>query len=386
MKYTYPKFLVACMENNKIWFVPFHINAVFELDIEKENVKFLTMLPLCNYNNSTLGAIIKEEDKLFFVPASGNEFLIYDLGSGNFSEILYGSDEKYKFHSGICCNETIYFIGQENALIAKYDLKDRQFKLIRDFQKEAVCKKNPQSSYWSRGNACVNDMKLLIPNIHNSFILLYNMDTDTYLLHDLRVSESGFSDILYADNLYWLLPRTGDNVYWWSFEDDCVQAVKKECDFTATGYMHAFVVGQNKIVIIDFLNLNTYLINTVEKSICKFDLDKKLGIELNDDGVIIVRWIGVVGTKIYVNMSYEDYLVEYDFATSAVKRIRMELNEQSRLIYIDMVKREKGIFTEKMPYLSISSFGHREQTTISDVDIGKTGKRIYDAVVNKKIE
>lgn len=356
MKLVYPKFKYAFMEDNNIWFVPFGVNAVFRVDIKKQCTFFVTMITIESYKNNSFGGIMKEGDKLFLIPASWDEFLIYDLLEKSFTRIRCECEGTFKFGGYVCDEKNIYFIGQEHALIAKYHIKKGEMQFIDEFKKEKVCKTDSNNVLWSRGTACLSNGSLLIPNIHNSYVLDYDVKNDKYCLHSFIDVKDGFSDILYVESAYWLTPREGNKILCWKREENQMCVVDGGSEFKATGYMHAFVWSRNNnIIIIDFSNLDAFLVDTKKMKISPLDINKNMNLQRKAEQSMVVRWVDIQGNNIYINAINNDELLVYDLISGKVNDLNIELEQQSRMLYIDALKKVRGCFAETLPYISLSA-------------------------------
>lgn len=342
------------MENEMIWFVALNINAVFRLDVNKQCVFFVTLIPVKNYNDRFFGNIIKRGNKLFLVPFSCDEILVYDINEADFTRIDCKLKGGLKFGGWLCDEASIYLIGRENPLIAKYDIQSNDLRYIDQFKNEEVCAKTTKAGIWSRGTACICEDSILIPNYNNSCILDYRLNADTYVFRDMGMEKSGFGDIVRVNDICWLIPVSGECVVCWNPKDNQMDYVGGGSGFKATGYMHAYI-WNNNIVIVDFYNLDTYIIDTEKRIIESFNLRDKLSVQVDEKKQLAVRWAELHDSKLYLNLEDRNALIQYDFEADCISEISMDLEQQSQMIYMDEIKRERGCFTEKIPFVSLTA-------------------------------
>lgn len=380
MRDYYPKFRIGCMEDGKIWFVPYAVGAVFELNIKSESVNFLSMLPVKKYASFTEGAMLKHGGKIYFAPCMGEDFLIYDISKNQFTKLQCKKGGTYKFQSGFYQNQNIYFIGQEQALIARCDLEKERICYIDAFQKEPACKINSENVYWSKGGACINDMHLLVPNVVNPCILDYNIQENNYVLRNFDINNGFFCSIAYANHAYWLFPKKENMILHWDIANNIVRHIKTKKRFTATTFMHPYVWNEN-IIIIDHQFLDVYFLDTEEELIRNLPVKEKLQIESAATG-LTVRWSYIWDSKIYLNIMQRDPLIEYNLETGAVREIDMNMPKESRTRYLDEFQKMRGReFPDKIPYIPVMSLLEK-QNNITDKGMYKEniGKRIFQNV------
>lgn len=376
MKDHYPKFRIGCMEGGKIWFVPYTAGAVFELDIKSESVNFLSMLPVKKYVNLTEGTMLKHENKIYLAPCMGEEFLIYDIRENQFTKIQCERGGTYKFHSGFYRNKNIYFIGQEQALIARYDLEKERVYYIDEFQKEPACKRDSGSINWSKGGACINGVNVLIPNVINSCVLSYNVQENSYNVRDFEIHSKSICAITYANHACWLFPESGNTILRWDLKNDTVRHIRVGNGFALTAFMHSYIWNGN-IILIDHQFLDVYFWDTERETMKYLPVKEKLKIEPLAKG-LTVRWSYIWDSKIYLNIIQKDFLVEYDLASDMVKEISMNLSKESQTRYIEEFQKMKGReVPDTIPYISVISL-LEEQTNLTD-------KCMYDENIGRKI-
>ena len=353
MKYKYPKFKFACIENEEIWFVPFGVNAIFKLDIRKEKVYFVTLIPVKKYTDISFGGLYKKNEKLFLMPASWNEFLIYDINKNEFKRIECEYEGRLKFQNCLSEGDDIYFIGEEYALIAKYNIKNEEMHYIDNFKEEDVCKKKEDSFVWSRGIACMTETSILIPNSQNNYILEYNLKRNTYSFRKVEKEGEGFSDIIQVKSEYWLLPRKGKEIIKWKEDENKLHILKIGDVFEFTEYTHMFAVSDAKIFIIDYISLEAFILDVDSNEIFFLELKDRVRTQLKDRSDIAVRWSNVHETKIYINFVDSDCVIEYDVLLDRFRNIAMELDFECQKEYVEILQLEKEVLSDRMPYISI---------------------------------
>ena len=201
-------------ENGTIWFVAGCYNTLYQMDIESGTVESLGIIPEEDELSCLLyECILKVEDNLWMIPAKAKEIACYNLKEQRFTKIKLEKgkvSKSEKFRSAHLYGDCIYMIPWKYEGIVCLDLVTKSVTRI--------------SGISAVRESCMVENCIYMPIDDSNKIKVYNIVTGELTEYKIGDGIYRFSDILYKDNKFWMIPRgTGGKIVCWDKENDRIR-------------------------------------------------------------------------------------------------------------------------------------------------------------------
>ncbi len=338
------KINMACLEQGKLWFVPYNTRSLYALDLASGGLMYYTSITVPRYASDLFKAMIKIGDCIILAPYAGNCFYFYHLQGKNFKIVELNKNRTYDFSYGYQYQNCAYFTGTQ-PVIAKVNPETYSIELF-----DIVLNDKASNGIWSRGKAWIHNGKLILPNAISSNIYYWDICTKEGEFKKIDLIDRPLSDLVITDAGVYGLPRSGKLVY----------VPKRRCGTTAgfetgqvelDGYFHLFC-AKNDTIIINYLNGDIYVLD-VEKTVFR----KVEGIlpDAHFDGKVMrIRWVELENSVLYLNTMDSDNLVSWDLKTNLCSEISIRLLNSDQ--YIRQTVNVEGIVYENKLCADLNTF------------------------------
>jgi outer membrane protein assembly factor BamB len=217
-----------CMETDgeKVWFIPFNIKGLFQMDLKTNQIEFLGGFPgeVLNQEVRCYHSLIKIKNKIIIAPwCGGNAIIEYDLDLKQFvrteihlNEYIY-QDNHNMFSGKMAVYKNNVFMWGAHATIIKYNIDTRACKYYSTSHQ--LLRESYDSRFgWFSMSCCIKDDILLIPLINRNIVFEFNMDTGKYKLHNIGSNQHYLLDIAFDGNDYWFTQTKGKNILKWNYK------------------------------------------------------------------------------------------------------------------------------------------------------------------------
>lgn len=382
-------FEVACIEDNKLWFIAGIGNGLFEMDLISGEIILLEMLPNESYDvRRLMGSIIKEENKLIMAPYNGEYFHEYDLDKKKFTSFSCKIKGDRKFFCAKRQGENIYYIGCKEPVIVKYNIINQKLEYILKVEDNLLKRRRLKDDNYFRETAIIKNNKLIIPSCQANFVLEFNLVTNEYKTIDIDNNNDGFNTILESEKGCILISRRSKKILLWN---DINNEVEELLDLSKEEYNEFKIFGysvkfKDKIITFDLFSPNGFIIDEKDRKIKPLDNVINIDIKaIKADKFMDVLWVNIIKNKIYFLSTYGSVLYELDLITLERKEHRIEIKNCEFAKYSKLVLKNKIIFDEGIDHLGIdyilNTFDLGESKELEKSEIGNKVHKVVKELI-----
>jgi hypothetical protein len=146
---------------------------------------------------------------LFFAPSCADRIGIYDLSSGTFGGLAIREAESsrhLKFHTVFAHKEYVFFFGFSYPAIIKLNTVTWRMTYISDWI-EPLKRFTVNDDKLYLGAGCVNGNSVVLPAQSANAVVCFDMETCVSSIWEIPSRNSGYDDICYDGEHYWLASR-----------------------------------------------------------------------------------------------------------------------------------------------------------------------------------
>lgn len=201
---------VLHFDGEYLWGTAREFNGLFRIDSKTYKVQYMGQFPGEKAEAYRLFWGIAEcNGKLYFSPYNAENIAVYDKKSAQFSTILLREDirgvEK-KFGRIMVSGENIYLTGSRVYAIAQLNTLTEEITYIDNWANKLRENAGGDAEYLIK-SSCIYNGELYCLDAKGKGMLHLKSDNRQYEYIPLKSnSENGFSKIIYADGMLWLLP------------------------------------------------------------------------------------------------------------------------------------------------------------------------------------
>lgn len=350
--------------NNKCYFMAMNFNTIYEVDIEKKEMKFWGSVPgEPIFVKKLFNEIICVDNKFFFIPDNASFIHVLDENANEITRLKPENKESeyfksdLKFLTAFCVNGIIYIIPY--AYPAMILLNPHTFEMIYidSFIKPCELADNNLHAGMFMSAKCIENEICLLHRSTNK-ILFFNIDSREYQLISVGDKSSIYVDICFDGFFYWIVTAAGELLKWCRETNECkcifdykAEALKPTI-LTSWSVIEKYVFYRNEYVWIfsycypavriDTKNRQIRVMKEFESSICEMSIDKAGGY----NHVCITMH----ESEFYVFCDYRNLLFSYDFLSEQVKTIPLmsenEMQKEQFRVFLQAVKDGRYIISD----------------------------------------
>lgn len=196
-------------DDENIWLPASDFNALFKIDKKKETLELEGFFNESAKRHS-YREIINYKEKLFLIPWSVKDIMIYDKKKHKFKgiEVNYVR-EASKFGTAIQYRNYIYLFPMSADCIIKFNMETEQYTFLDECYEEVVKEvENPENTIFLCG--CKNHNNAWVGFYNESKVLHLNLQTEKWEILNLSyLEQAGFIDIAVYEDKLLLLTVTG---------------------------------------------------------------------------------------------------------------------------------------------------------------------------------
>ena len=246
-------------DGDKIWFCPQYFNSLFCMDILTGEVKFLGEFPNEKYGTERLYASMKiVKGKIYFIPFSAKAIAVYDIETGEFSNILI--DEK---KAGCKVETDFLFMGVEEyknylfilpvfcKAIIRLNVDNQEIDYITKWYEEIKQNIFSKACGFFRRQVVVREGKLYAPFCTANAVLELDCNTLNSKIHKLGEEKIGYSGICCDGDDFYLSPIESGDLCKWNLKKNsiCKFRLYKECAVN-NSYAYVGVLNANHKILL----------------------------------------------------------------------------------------------------------------------------------------
>lgn len=326
------------------WFTSWSYNALFRMDKKNWMVEYIGSFPNEKLNANRLYAnIVEYENKLYFTPSHAKYIGVYDKNSKIFSSIDYIAQQdntldnsiEWNFYPACEYNGCIYFFPHQRDYILKFEVTIGRMTRI-SFTNDDLRMRNIGGT-WFFG-IYVQDNIVYAPFNGVNAVLKLNMKNDEMNIYEVGEQGTGFADMCYDGENFWLVPMHGSEVVKWNYKKNTSDRIKITVDESGdylfwgcnclNNVVYLIPNAYSKILTIDIQNNTEYLIT------------EYINIENDDKGIYYSNYIFCGLDKNYMLLFDKDtYLYEIDKEKNIIRKERLKLNPKNKIDYNTFISR-----------------------------------------------
>ena len=202
-----------------LWFTPVYFNALLKMKKSTEEVTLVGFFPGEEaFAQRLFSDIAMHNNKLYFAPYSARKIAVYDLETGEFSNIDF--DKKYTewensvFSSVLVDDNLIYFIPRTYKAFLVYNAETNITQYISGWE-DSIKKSKYYDSLFAYGyfrKYEIVERKLYFPCICTNIIVELDLDSQNIELIQFGDFNIRFQGICKMDGKLWIIPDMGDKL------------------------------------------------------------------------------------------------------------------------------------------------------------------------------
>lgn len=202
--------------DRKVYFSERFTDGLYCLDPDTFETDYIGSL-FTNMEDKRLlhNTIIKQKNKLYFIPFNSEFINIYDIEKYEIKYIILPEElagKSEKFYCGAASNGNLVLFGYSIEEIWIYNIKTGNFKILPEVA-EKISKdlsERPKQGFFIHDAVTVGNMIYSV-SIFGDFILQIDIMNYEFELVKLRTGNKGYSGIVEEENNLWLTPYCGSN-------------------------------------------------------------------------------------------------------------------------------------------------------------------------------
>lgn len=270
------------------WFASASFNALFKMKKGSKDLEHIGSFPDEDiYGNRLYTSVVECNGKLFFTPCSAFEIGVYDIINAKFEKLNFGmtkSDNNLsnpvnvrKYIKCFVFDEKIFYIPCSRGELLIYDVKNRILSKENIFY-DHFFKKRSNQAIESIAGFClcwsavrISDTEIAFP-LHciSNIVVIYNLQIGNFTEYYVGDDKHSYNQIEYDGNYIWLYSIVDDTVVRWNYKtdetDDIVLSDKLEhfvscglnCSFSSfvlhNGFIYLIPAFTNIAIRIDTVN------------------------------------------------------------------------------------------------------------------------------------
>lgn len=335
------------------WFTSWSYNALFRMEKKSWLVEYIGSFPKEKLNADRLYAnIVEYENKLYFTPSHAKYIGVFDKKSRTFSNIDYSLrqlDEldksiEWNFYPACEYNGCIYFFPHQREYILKLEAATGKMTKI-PFITDDLKVRNIGGT-WFFG-IYVQDNIVYAPFNGVNAVLNLNMSNDEVYIYEVGEQGTGFADMCYDGENFWLAPMHGSEIVKW----DNKKNISERIPFTINGNRDYVFWG------CEFLNNVVYLIPNAYNKVLTIEINSNteylvreyIDIDDTDKGIYYSNYIFCGSDQNHILLFDKDtYLSEIDKEKKVIRCEQLKLNPKNEMDYEAFISRlQTKIFRDK---------------------------------------
>ena len=219
-----------CIEGHIAWYVDRNFNALFQIDLQTDQIKYLAMLDeYAPLKDLDYDCVIKQGNKLFVIPCfSDKGMFIYDLvhDTGHFVKLNLS---KSPLHTDSIPKAFFALKYQQKLYILRYDVPEViEYDSVTDIYKSYLVPKQEGDSSSHLCRYAKLDNRLMITMTQSNLIIEFNMDTKKYSFHPVGDRKNQYAEIILDGKYCWLNQSVpGRSIVKWNWETGAVEEYKE---------------------------------------------------------------------------------------------------------------------------------------------------------------
>lgn len=219
---------------NRIWFCPQYFNGLFCMDSVTGKISCSGEFPNEEYGTKRLYASMKlMKGKIYFIPFSAKSIAVYDIETGEFSNILIDEEK-----AGCKVETDFLFMGvaeYKNYLfllpvlcraIMRLNVDSQEIEYITNWFSEIRPYIFNRGCGFFRRQVVVRGDKLYAPFCNANAVLELDCNTLNSKIHILGEEKTGYSGICREGDDFYLSPMESGDLYKWNVENQSIRKIK----------------------------------------------------------------------------------------------------------------------------------------------------------------
>ena len=374
------------IDGKYVWFITSDLNMLFWADMEDREILESIVLPdeiiyrpFANYN------MLKYFDKIFLIPGTGENLIIYDMTNGSISKANFGqTTQMIKFGAVYLWEDFLYLFPYVGNEIWKYDL--RMQKIVKKISflfegkiDKVLCEKN--NGVYFINNAIKREDE-------NIFFMDFVKDEISInLISNQKNIYKGM--IQYDENNFIFISALKREIVFWNKN---TKEIKKIVDFP-----NDYIFDNSNDVQLFFMEKvqnKIYIFSNIKNSVLSLDVNSKKISNVTKLGKQEIKLVKRQKQNIYIYSKTECcfFIINSTNLQIEKKELQTFQNLKNTFSHINLwectTSKEKDILVEEnATYFSLSNFiytiGNFDNSTINKEHDHKTvGHEIY-SIVNK---
>nr|AGS52806.1 CDP-glycerol:poly(glycerophosphate) glycerophosphotransferase [uncultured bacterium contig00009] len=338
-----------------LWFTAIEFNALFKVDKETGNIKYVGSFPGERRSGWRLYTTINENNgKLYFTPCSAVEIGVYDINNDRFEKINIGINSEEndvtqvqylkKFASSFIQNDKLYLIPCCYNKSIVYDIAtgivsadENMFLSFKSRYGEHTTSLDSQFYFcWLARK--INKSEIVF-NLHCNKNIAVRLCLESGDFNEYKVSgeHRTYTLVECGGDYIWLYDASGDTLVRWNKtnnEYDELVVADHIPQFKACGLNSSFV---NMVIFAQHLFLipaNTNLALKVNIHTMKISVVGELTDECSiiGEGIVFSNLSRVIGNRLYLYSNRSGSIVEYDEVAGNLRKVKITLPDGGRSI------------------------------------------------------
>lgn len=375
-RFVTPSALAAV--GNKVYFSDQFTDGLYYFDSDTFETAYIGRL----YSNSLdkrclYHTIIKNKNKLYFIPFNSDSINIYDIQKNDIEHIsLPGEwrDKAGKFYCGLVLGGKIVLFGYSMVNIWIYDLKTGGYKSLSKCAEKieaGLCGNSRQGLFIHAAVIVKEDIYAV--SLFGDFVVQINTINYKYKLIKLNSGNMGYSGISSEGGVLWLIPYSGSNFVKYNINTgDCTVLTENyaSCDWSYVGavagndFLFAMPCYADGPVQIDLKNSKVTIINEIKLA---------LGNAKRENACIPPV---LSDSRLVTCMPYRDEVMVFDVRS---KKVRVEKLRTDERLHIT---ENMDLFYESPLFCLEDYLVYVNQTKNGTGEAGRIGERIYQEAAN----
>jgi len=352
-----PSFLCDC--DNYIWFLIRGFNGLYKLDKKTYCVSYVDDLPIkgnhiFNKNLPLLyGDSVESDGNIFFSPCEAKEIAIFSIKNNSFEQLPFNrnigaSITSKSFTGAVKFEEYIFFTPHLYPAIIALNTKTREI----DYYSESI------TVVGTSGTFCrplVVHKSLWLVNRGASVVLEFNMETRSFVIHEVGQYQ-GFHSICFCDANFWIFPVSYIQgvILKWHPKTGVIKELKEFQEI----YRENKIKWRNTFFNSIYSHGYVWLLPIHSKHAFKIDVNsyeishaqpfEDILSQISDD-YINFNHACCFKNKIYIFMSIDETLVEYNVNTKECTAVKLDIYEMvnaKRVEFIAEAFQTKKVYEE----------------------------------------
>ncbi len=218
--------LVGCMdaylENDNLWFMHCHYNALCKMDINTGKAEIVDLVPYEPLNKDRLFyEIVRINEKLYFAPHRAKELAVYDLSKKHFVGVAHKRVVRNiatQFSRIVHYKDYLFIIPTYYPALVRYDIKNNIYKYYPNFNDALKMEGNRtyQNGPLFLNAVYVEGDLLLVASAISNTVVEFNMETENINIHKVGSAGNNYFGMEYDGNDYWLIPYKSKVIVKWN--------------------------------------------------------------------------------------------------------------------------------------------------------------------------